>query len=408
MLGSKTLRRFLCFSVFFLIASHLECVSPFIFETGDPLSTKYLSEIISLLKMQQDLQYVIQPTDFSNKQLVISSPGTYTFQKSIIFQDTLGFDCAIKIDSSNVTIDLNDQYFTTGNYADNELSPVCCRSRTASSSCGIIITAGKRNITIKNGTISGFPGFGIKAAGTSSNTVQNVKIDDVFINNNSSGISFAHTIDASIEKSTMNRNCGTSTTYGAFIDTCTSVYINQTQSNSNCSDANAYGFFIQSSKEVKLQNCLANTNDADGESSGFFGSQSEGIQILNSQANNNKSDSSSNGSIGICLQSSIDCQVKGNKAIGNEAPSSNSYGILLDGSNYCSVEENRVDQQTYGIIDTKTDSSTSLFMRNVAFRNTNNYSVSFATESLIVKTTAINDFSGLTSMGEQDNISLTQ
>ena len=353
-----------------IFTSSLFGIKPWNFETGEPMSTQYLYEIVNLLKMGQDVQNTVTTSDFTDNQHTVSTAGVHTVQQSIEFADPDSTSIsAIVVDKDNVTIDLNGQHITN--------------TSSTTDLCGIIVNACKKNIKIMNGTISGFPGYGIKIEGNSGCKNGVITIENVDITDCGSGISLKYVTNGLISNCNIISNTNTAATNGISIDNCTSI---------------------------SVENSAVNTNEAGtGDMVGVLTSNSKSIKI--SECSIHENSSTSGDAYGMKIIDSSNCIIDKNKIIKNStnASSESAYGIYLSGTTDSRIEENKIDgHKTCGITDAALD-STSLFVKNIAFDNGTNYNVSYGSEKqLNVMETGSAQFTPLVHATSWDNISVVR
>jgi hypothetical protein len=120
-------------------------------------------------------------TAITSLPLFISIPGKYYLRDALVYGMVGGAAITVRVD--NVTLDLNGVSLT-GSALNN-------------SATGVLVIAGKHNVTIQNGNIDGFGHAGIEF---SENSAKNV-VDNVHMDNNGIGV---HTVSAT---SNIIKNC---------------------------------------------------------------------------------------------------------------------------------------------------------------------------------------------------------
>ncbi|MBT3455891.1 right-handed parallel beta-helix repeat-containing protein [bacterium] len=385
---------------FFFLFSDIIGISTYVFETGDPLSTEYLSEIIRLLKAQQDIQNLVQIKDFIGQQCSITTAGTYLLETSISYTDPGdGSNSAIKICSSNVILDLNGQHITFSSSACTDPD---------SAMCGIIIEEGCHDITIKNATISGFPGYGIKVNGSSTSNLNNITLENITVNNCSSGIKASYTNNGTIKSCTTNNNSNSCdfSAYGIHLENCTSTKIEECTSNQNSSEKKVYGIYVNNGEEIFIDKCTCKSNSAKKNSYGINLKNTSTSHVLGCTIANNLS--TKKNSYGIKVSSSEFCTLKENTIHRNKTNGTGeSYGLYLNSSQRLTVEGNTVEHNVFGFFDNETESS-SLFIKNIAYCNEINYVVNYPLSDLPIKSGKMYDYSALISdmVTKMDNIEI--
>jgi hypothetical protein len=120
-----------------------------------------MKKIMFIMQLQIFTIGIAQAVD-----LVITSPGVYEFGSDITSNPVVPNDTIVRVDVSNVVLNFRDHFLKqqVGN--------------TQPGLKGIVISAGVKNVTIKNGTIRDLLGKGIVvSAGCSSIIIENLNID---------------------------------------------------------------------------------------------------------------------------------------------------------------------------------------------------------------------------------------
>jgi parallel beta-helix repeat protein len=200
---------------------------------------------IPLSAYAADGQIKIAQTPSTTFSIVIDKPGSYVLTSNIVVS---AYNInAIEINTDNATLDLNGfaiigpgkpslPYMGDGIHAEN-----------------------RKNISIMNGTIEGFGGYGVYLVNGSYNQIKDMKV-----NSNGSGIIMYHSIIANCVVS--NNNIAGISVHDSTITNCTANY----------NGLNG-GFGVSGSTVI---NCTANYN-------GGVGIQAYSSIITNCTANNN-------------------------------------------------------------------------------------------------------------------------
>ena len=239
---------------------------------------------------------------------------------------------------------------------------------------GIVINAGKKNITIKNGIIKDFPGSGIYAVATSGNEIESLTIKNMLIMNNQNGITLDYIKNAVILNNKLHGNTVSSgTVYGLSIANSSSATFNGCEAINNSATSGAcYGFKIDSCSNISLEECTANANNGTGQVSGFYITNCSFYNKLYScKAHGNSS--SSGTAHGYLLNSSAQQLIENCLAINNYATGDGqySYGFKLSSSSNCTLVANQSDRNNYGFHDDESIGNyTNFFTQNIACYNT--------------------------------------
>lgn len=240
-------------------------------------------------------------TDFRNpgestltKTYVINAPGTYTFVQDIGSQSTssvtgIGSQTALFINASNVIVDLGGR--------------TLWQNGSAANISGIEVNRNLHNITIKNGHIAEFKGYGILVNyGCDDIRIQNITVSNCI----TAGIGLLGTTTAEQEiRNVVIDNCvvsnitgkATVDAVGLLIHAAANVYVSDSVFG-RCKSAadDAYGVRVQGGcKNINFQNCDASGNQGDSAAGfAFLGTDiAEGCSLINCTANNNHGNESS-------------------------------------------------------------------------------------------------------------------
>jgi len=110
----------------------------------------------------------IYPSTLGTGGYIIDEPGYYVLVEDIAF-DAAGTAYAINITTSHVTLNLNDHSITQNN--------------SSVGVSGIVINPGLGDITIKDGTLSGFTRYGLISEATNSDGIFNITVENLDITN---------------------------------------------------------------------------------------------------------------------------------------------------------------------------------------------------------------------------------
>jgi hypothetical protein len=341
------------------------------------------------------------PTDV----IIPLSPETLTTGQTIqtagYYQLTASSHCAgnqtpLTIAASNIIFDLNGQTLQYQGSSTNLH--------------GIVITPGTTNVTIQNGTIAGFPGGGIAAAGTQDQPINNLTLQNLKI------ISCYHGILTEEINTLVISNCNTSnnknpkqTTCGIEASNSTGITIQHCVSQNNTSPVgNCYGYIITQCKNTTLINCTATGNEGLLESAGIsFESMVTNNLIQNCACNGNRSLSMN--AYGILLSNSKKTCLQDSWAQFNESEDAThfSYGIHLRNSSRTFIKHNVTDGNDYGIYDDESfGEHTNIFTQNIAYQNTYSDYLRPNSSPLACITIKQELLQGILAAGTLDNISI--
>ena len=211
----------------------------------------------------------ISKTDFRNvgdtsllKTFTQTTPGSSTFVDTVGFQGTstssaIGGNCALFIQSDNVIIDLGGKTLYQNNSNNNAMY-------------GIEISAGQKNVTIKNGSIVGFTGAGIYVhAGCDNIRIQNVAISkcgrqDMYLQGTT--VDGTEVTNCIIDNVIISRTTGISTVANAVglqLDYCQNIFVQNSvfcHSDGRAANKDGIGVLIQNGIDVIFDHCDASTN----------------------------------------------------------------------------------------------------------------------------------------------------
>jgi hypothetical protein len=283
------------------------------------------SDTIALSDAPFGVTKVLRQCDFT-PSYTIKCSGTYVFGEPIKFQGTAENACALIIAADDVTVNLNGYSLTYEicgklktnlDFVGDDGSTKITYGRN-NNVHGICFCPPRKNITIRNGAIRLFTGYGIRGIGMSVGGEVLYK----------AGKNFASLIDddqvGSIENVTVNEITANNNKVGiAFMagDTTTTI-----------KSATAADNFIAS--DVRILYSTTNFND----DTGIIFNTVTSSEIIGSTANNNGGNTSGGQGLkpaGFDMQNSRKLTIKENCAILNKVliGSLNSYGIYLHKNN---------------------------------------------------------------------------
>lgn len=277
---------------------------------------------------------------------VISTTGSYLLSDDVVCSNLSAAGTAITITSSNVTLDLNGKSL---------IGPT-----TFSTRVGIQINNRAGNVTIRNGTVSGFD-FGItnyNGAFTDRSLTNNVLLERLTVDGCIYGIDF-EAITAGIASNIYIRNC--------------------IVSNGGGTDAGAIGITVQQSNDVIIEDCIVSKQAGDDginfsnvdnivvQRCTIMGSGGTGISVGNQTdvlienckliGNGTEGFSAAGTPTSRCVIRN--CTASGNGTVGFLVPASSLHNVISG----CSAH----GSGTYGFFS---DSTTSVLMGNIASGNT--------------------------------------
>lgn len=291
-------------------------------------------------------------------------PGVYLAVISIEYKTSDTAAAAIIVNRDNVTIDLNNQI-------------LWCNSGVTSTVHGIQVKAGVKNITIKNGTITGFTGEGISIEGTSGNEVLNITLENVTLSANRNGIVGTYVHNATLTNLNIHDSISTNDTHGISFSNSQSVSVSDTISVRNVTTTSlkkSTGICFNACRASTATNCTCNNNQGHSDATGIYilDNPADGYsnEIINCVCNNNVS---SNGdAMGIHLETCDlvhvkNCEVNNNNAL---LAGKNSYGLRLESASSITTEGNTAIRNNVGFWDDEDlGTQTNLFIQNTAYLN---------------------------------------
>ena len=376
---------------------------------------------------------VLRQCDF-NPSYTITCSGTYVFGEPIKYQGTSANSSALIIDADDVTVNLNGFALTyeicgatedLENYLGDDGSTYISYGRNNNVN-GILFCPPRKNITIRNGTIRLFTGYGIRAHGLTyeddgttvdeQGAIENVTINEVVANNNKVGMSFvAGDTTTTIKSATAAAN---------YILSDIRVLYSTANFNDNT------GILFNTVVNSEITGSTANSNG--GTSNGGRGLTVAGIDLQNSRKLTLKENtailnaivSGSGDSYGIYLHRNGGSGAA-NQAAGTYLTVATSIGDAL-GENYAVVDSvldsNKTEFNDWGFRDEMSPAST-VYTRNQALNNgttkdgQGNYYIFFANGNNVgvashgqlanfTKIASLAQLNGLNAAGTYDNISI--
>ena len=316
------------------------------------------SEPAPLSPSTPSLAISITPTTIGTNGHTIQSEGCYQITASVNYKGNMS---VLTIATSNITIDLNGQTLLYSGPLDKTVH-------------GIIINPGVSNVTIRNGTLMGFPGVGILSPGTLYHPVNHLTLDRVKIISCYQGIVLCTTNNAILINCITTGNMNpTGTTQGIKCSSCKGTTMQQCMSNNNTSPlGSCYGYFLTGCKTTSLSYCSASGNEGAQETAGiYFENMLRNNCIQNCTCNGNSSTTGE--SYGILLANSEQAYVQDSATQGNVSTAIDcfSYGIRLKNASRSFIKHNTIDDNDYGIYDDEPlGQHTNIFTQNSACHNT--------------------------------------
>jgi hypothetical protein len=244
----------------------------------------------------------------------ITLPGLYKLKSDLTFAPATSNSFAIRVLADNVTIDLCDHTITQTNTITGAR---CIQLGTGTSSLAPQVVS---NVTVKNGSIVGFTGFGVFASNQTMNppatplyydTIQLLNLNvlkcglttstsarAIYFTANGSYLGDSNTIFA--HKNINISNCKVNNCFGRaaiFVFNGDGVVIENCQANNLSSTANINVFSYNiNSWNVKMNNCQGNgvrSYNSTGQAGGINALDSVGVYIKDCQFNDAYGDSSS-------------------------------------------------------------------------------------------------------------------
>ena len=328
------------------------------------------SDSLALADAPFGVTKVLRQCDFK-PSYTIKCPGTYVFGEPIRYQGTQANDttnpllneCALIIDSDDVTVDLNG-YSLTYMLCNKPLS---ARADNVSGICikvPDIAPLDRKNVTIRNGAVRYFTGNAIQAIAQAGESIEYVIINEVIANNNKFGMLFRG-------NATSGGLTGTDT-ISSLTGSTNALVVNNVrilQSTASFNDNGGILFDTVSSSEI-----VGTTTNNNGDNKNY-GLMEDGVTAASTAA-------AGTNTVGIDLQNSRRLSLKDNNASLNYALNSggSSHGIYLHTNGTIGadtiesvVDRNKTELNNLGFQDDLTVSST-VYTRNIAINNGGNQS----------------------------------
>lgn len=349
------------------------------------------------------LRQITAPIVINDFPYTITAPGKYyVYNKTTYTPAGASTTPAITINASNVILDLQGFVLSQATGTVNSID-------------GIQITSGQTDVTIRNGTISGFQAHGIEALGNhnrllfkdltvtgcaftgigiTAGTSNNVSIKNCLINNCLTSASVAAAVAAGVLLNSINNvtidnlkisNTGLLATAnsasGLRLNSVNSGYItNSIVENSRV----GFGFDTNSSIGIIYDNCLAvnNTGNTNQLAYSLSGAASTYCQYINCISSSNKATSGARGFDASTLATLQGCTVEGTTLTG--AVGTSLIGVNLDNKSVAAntiVAASRSNEaNATGQAFTSTAASNTVFSQCIAI---NNFSGSTATRGFV-------------------------
>jgi len=367
---------------------------------------------------------------------VITKAATYNYRVAIPAKPVDVNDAIITIGSSHVVLDLeggclsqdssNTVTGLTGIVVESNLTDIEIKNGNIAdlTGYGIYVKDGSSNIRIKNMQISGCQKGGIFFEGdrVNGNGIGGVLIDKSLVTrctgfdgSSAFGIKLVNTTEVFMQECFLLHNDAglVGSGVGLEIVGCSFVKCFDCCCDANGGNAFAAGVSIMLSTSCLFSDCIAASNiarssESSSLSAGFYLNQCNKITLSRCRGSSNQNIGKkavgfysqlgtrnviqyceSEGNIGATeacgfqLHNSQRANIIHSECTLNETTNSGSaYGILLSGNNdRCDIDDNYVaytkgKDSSFGIVDQRS-SSTSLFIRNKAFDNGTNFSISY-------------------------------
>jgi hypothetical protein len=281
------------------------------------------------LLIEEHCPTIIKPTDIPAGGYIISTPGYYTLCGSIGFVAPGTPTCVINIQTSNVTLDLNQQTIYQTN-ANAGLVGVCVGAGfdniviksgkiSGVTGDGIDIANGSESIVISDVTVQGCGGAGISFSGIAGSVNTDVTIENSrFINNGGNGGTFNFTEKVKINNSKFNDNV----VVGAAFSNSNANEITNSSFNKNggAGPAIAMGLALVDTGSSIIRDCVFNGNFSTTTSAIGLALTSTGNLVENCVADGNNTPAASEFAIGFDVQGTAhllnNCTASSNVATG--------------------------------------------------------------------------------------------
>lgn len=364
------------------------------------------SDTLALADAPFGVTKVLRQCDFQ-PSYTIKCPGTYVFGEPIRYQGTQANDttnpllneCALIIDSDDVTVDLNG-YSLTYQICNKPLSK---RADNVSGICievSDIAPLTRKNVTIRNGAIRYFTGNAIQAIAKAGESIEYVIINEVIANNNKFGMLFRGNATSGGLSGTDTISSLTGSTNALIVNN-----VRILQSTASFNDNGGILFDTVSSSEI-----VGTTTNNNGDNKNY-GLMEDGVTPASTAA-------AGTNTVGIDLQNSRRLSLKDNNASLNYALIGSSHGIYLhtNGTSGADTSESVVDRNktelnNLGFQDDLTISST-VYTRNIAINNgvtgtkngSGNYTISFSTNGNLVNFTDVVSLADLQTLNNTNTL----
>lgn len=347
--------------------------------TNPGTATHASSTTVGSSQITEEYQYIIAASGQD-----ITTSGVYLFSESIEYTTDSTGPAAICISVDNVTIDLNGQM-------------LLCEDGVGATVHGICIDPGVKNVTIKDGTIVGFPGNAIDMEGTAALPIFNVKMENMRMVTNEGGVFGEYVRNAVIEEVNIHDTQKTDNVYGFYFSNSDSVYINKCISNrakTVTTSKQAYGVYFNHCIASTVEDTMCSNNQGQNGVTGIYFTDAitsgidtsitvgednyqtfiESNYIINCTCNNNIS--LLGDAHGIHLDQAdlvyVDgCTMRNNRAgLQNSTPIKQSYGLRLQNAQNITAVGNLATRNNFGFWDDQPlFEQSNLFIRNTAYWN---------------------------------------
>jgi hypothetical protein len=347
---------------------------------------KEILDILDLIVIENSCSTILRPEDILSNGFTVTSPGYYTLCGSVGFDAPVTPSCVIRIQTSNVTFDFNQNSIYQTD-ADAGLVAVCVDSGfdnivikngkiSGVTGSGITIADDSQDIIVSGMTVRGCGGDGISFSGTTGSRNRDVIIEDSqFTNNGGNGGTFTFTEKIKISNSKFNDNV----TIGASFSSSSGNEIADSIFNQNGGASNAAGLSLDATGSSIIRNCTFNGNfSTTGTARGLL-LTSTGNLVDNCVADGNSSSVSAGFAIGFDVDGTAhllsNCSASGNSAV--TGGGSIGVGFRLQSTAFrCLVKNGTSLTNSARGFQNDATATYNLFVGNFAFGhigNTNNY-----------------------------------
>jgi hypothetical protein len=261
------------------------------------------------------------------KTFTISTPGYYVLVQDIGFQNGATAQNAIYINTSNVILDLGGRTLYPGSGAGTIMS-------------GILLNNGSKNITIKNGNITGFTKYGIETG----YSCRNLRIENISVGESVySGLYFGGSGTSTDISELTIKNCTISHCSRTSGD-ATALYLNYCYNvtiadsiigrTMTATSGTAKAVSINNSKNIVLANCDISSSESVNAAYGVYMTSTTHIICQDCNISGNFGGATYTGA-GLYLNGCYDATFKNCSANSNSAATSGSgYGFAIDSTSF--------------------------------------------------------------------------